>query len=309
MGAMETLESQTPASEIFALSGTALTPYYKTSSETTSMCTSSQSYSKGSAIKSVDSGSHTNMTMGPTQNSSNPPSSSCTDADISLSRPPSSFKSKNIHEISCPVRNVCAFVISVCRNVLPRHVVWGSRANENRFFSFVKSYILLGRYENKKLQYLMDKITQSEVPWLLSVKGAKNKARKVAGISHERSREYWKKYEEVIHLYNTNVCYMFLHWVFSSLINPMLATMFYITEGEGGMVGSGSGALLFYRKAVWVEITRTVGFNTINNNFVEVRLKMERGALMICAVNRIVCCVQCVDCRSGCDLKRYSCWS
>ena len=182
---------------------------------------------------------------------------------------------KNIHDLSCPTKNIYAFIISVCRNLLPRKSVWGNKANENKFFAFIKSYVLLGRYENKKLQYLVDVLSQHEMPWLHSVRNAKTIAKRAnananSSALNQKSDMFWKEYQEVVHLLNTNLCYMFVHWVFSSIINPVLSSMFYITEGEGGLVGSGSGSLLYYRKAVWVEITRSVGHNIISNNFVEV---------------------------------------
>ena len=57
---------------------------------------------------------------------------------------------------------------------------------------------------------------------------------------------------------------IFLSWIFTEFIPPLIANCFYVTEGEG----TGS-RVLYYRKEVW-EVLRAVGEKQMNSHFVKV---------------------------------------
>jgi hypothetical protein len=58
-----------------------------------------------------------------------------------------------------------------------------------------------------------------------------------------------------------------LAWIFTEVIPPLIATCFYVTEGEG----TGS-RVLFYRKQEW-EVLRAIGESQMGSHFVKVRNK------------------------------------
>lgn len=59
---------------------------------------------------------------------------------------------------------------------------------------------------------------------------------------------------------------VFLAWVFTEVIPPLIASCFYVTEGEGT-----GGRVLFYRKQDWEEL-RAAGEAQMGTHFVKVRL-------------------------------------
>ena len=292
-------------------------------------------------------------------------------------------KPLSLHDICTPVKNVCQFTITVCRRILPRASVWGSAYNENKFLSFLADYIKLGRYENVRLQELVDKLRQRDIPWLKTISektnhGAnysyvdtkhpsnkryarqnrnKNKNKNEANIGTKgvayvnrrnrkrppgtmsqdthKKRKLFKQISQTIsqpqpqpqphrvnlptspeyceneadecvattttagtlpvtvseqgtgnkcsnstlfsssspaastyaHQHNTILLHLLLQWVFSSVINPLLATSFYITEGEG--LG---GCVLYYLKSVWDAAVEQIGMKQIDKQFIEVSI-------------------------------------
>lgn len=59
---------------------------------------------------------------------------------------------------------------------------------------------------------------------------------------------------------------VFLAWIFTEVVTPLIATCFYATEGEG----TGS-RVLFYRKEEW-EVLRALGEAQMGSHFVKVDL-------------------------------------
>ena len=58
---------------------------------------------------------------------------------------------------------------------------------------------------------------------------------------------------------------IFLAWIFTEIVPHLIATCFYVTEGEG----TGS-QVLYYRKEEW-EMLRAVGEKQMESHFVRVR--------------------------------------
>jgi len=188
-----------------------------------------------------------------------------------------------IHGMACPVSSVCQFVTAVCRSVFPVAVVWGSARNQNRFLRFVSEYIRLGRYENRSVRQLLECLRMNDIPWLVHVQGSSSgqgnnrgtfgsKKRKMAtgdavnaGTASTCGAASVGAVE--LHQVNSVLLAVFLQWVFTSVVNPLLSTTFYITEGEG--LGA---SVLFYLRSVWTSIIAEVGVKQIRQHFMEISL-------------------------------------
>ena len=163
-----------------------------------------------------------------------------------------------MHSLACPIDKVCNFVCAVSRHVFPKEI-WGSNYNFNAFLSFLANYLKLGRYENKNISELVGQLRLSEINWLCI--SALN-----VGLEGNVCNEATKKkmMYRINHSLHTILLHVFLHWLFSSFINPLISTTFYVTEGEG--LG---GQVLYYLKSVWECLVCHVGMKQMESNFVK----------------------------------------
>lgn len=66
---------------------------------------------------------------------------------------------------------------------------------------------------------------------------------------------------------------VFLGWIFTEVIPPLIATCFYATEGEG----TGS-RVLYYRKEEW-EVLRGLGEAQMRSHFIKVNITINETCL------------------------------
>jgi hypothetical protein len=57
----------------------------------------------------------------------------------------------------------------------------------------------------------------------------------------------------------------FLYWLFATVVNPLLSSSFYVTEGEGT-----GNEVLYYRHSVWNRLAQ-LGDVYLNEHFIKVR--------------------------------------
>ena len=160
----------------------------------------------------------------------------------------SSPKQTNYFEACTPLASVKNFIKSVCRRTFTIEDVWGTRHNMNAFLSNVDSYLSLGRNETLTVAQMAAKINVGGLKWLEPSKDEKNTNRLVCA---------------------------FIYWIICDFINPLVASYFYVTEGEG----RGSEAL-FYRRSVWNEIIEK-GFKQVESHFMNVMDVSEGGTQKI----------------------------
>ena len=172
---------------------------------------------------------------------------------------------------ACPINKVCDFVCAVARHLVSKEI-WGCNYNQNVFLAFLSNYIKLGRFENRNVSDLESKLKLSEMPWLCfsSYSGRSKDKSHDCNADLESVFKATKEHKLVVrvnHSLHTILLHLFLHWLFASFINPMISTMFYVTEGEG--LG---GQVLYYLKSIWDCIVLHVGMKQMESNFVKVMI-------------------------------------
>jgi hypothetical protein len=148
--------------------------------------------------------------------------------------------------MSCSIDDVVEFIKSCCRHCFTMDIVWGTRRNLNQFLSIVDKYLRLGKGESLTIAQLTEGITTKSLPWV--IKSLVDKE-----LMNNLSSDDWN--------------YMLarlMHWTYTCFINPLLATNFYITEGEG--LGT---TLLFYHKSSWKSIV-SQGCAQVEKSFAKV---------------------------------------
>ena len=149
------------------------------------------------------------------------------------------YEETKYFEMSTPIVHVSEFVKSVSRRTFSIANVWGTRRNMNAFLASVDLYIKLGRYERLTVAQFAANIDLQKLPWL--------KKASIPSISGSMS---------------TSLFYAFIYWIVSDFINPLIASYFYVTEGEGR-----GKEVLFYRRSVWNSILER-GFQRVEGHFI-----------------------------------------
>ena len=150
----------------------------------------------------------------------------------------------NYHLLATNVNDVSKFLRIVCTKLFPWRSVWGTRRNAAVFMSNLDNYVRLGRGETVTLEHLCSHLSACNIPWLDH------------NISDSSSSRVDTKHSELIR--------RFIYWIYCEVINKLLLSCFYITEGEG--LGNET---LYYRHSVWNSLIR-IGEQQINNNFIQV---------------------------------------
>ena len=152
-------------------------------------------------------------------------------------------------EMSTPTVHVSEFIKSVCRRTFSIADVWGTRRNSDTFLASVDWYIKLGRSETVTVAQFASKIEMQKLPWLLKA-----------------------TYPSGGRLTTTSLFYAFIYWIVSDFINPLIASYFYVTEGEGR-----GTEVLFYRRSVWNLILER-GFQQVGGHFMSI---LESGRSIV----------------------------
>ncbi|XP_076902584.1 LOW QUALITY PROTEIN: telomerase reverse transcriptase-like [Bidens hawaiensis] len=113
----------------------------------------------------------------------------------------------------CSQRQVESFVWAACMNIIPRELLGNWRILRKNISKFIRLRI----YEKFSLHQCMYKLKLSEFPLLCN------------------SRDLLARW---------------IHWLFASVVVPLLQANFYVTEGEHGKL-----QVFFYEKSVWEKLT------------------------------------------------------
>lgn len=115
------------------------------------------------------------------------------------------------------------------------------------FFVGVDKYVRLGRGENLTLECVCHGIRLSKIPWLVRMRAiADNQYREGCGFD----RNYLLR--------------SFMFWVYTEVLNPLLRTSFYITEGEAY-----GNEVLYYRHSLWRCLSH-IGAAQLKENFIQI---------------------------------------
>ena len=195
----------------------------------------------------------------------------------------SSNQLPNYFDFACSVDRVSEFIKAVCRSIFTIKDVWGSRRNFTTFMSSIDRYLRLGHKETltvmqvcvcvcvcacvrvcvcKCSETLQQKLTQNE--WnlpsdhLLSQICKKMRTQEMSWIRQLTLLPH------PITLSASDILHQFIYWLFTTVVNQLVAVCFYVTEAEGrGM------ELLYYRKPVWARLMKK-GEKQLDESFVRV---------------------------------------
>lgn len=124
------------------------------------------------------------------------------------------------HQVSC-------FLKVVCSRLIPQEI-WGSEQNRTVFHKHLDRFISLGRYEVFTLHEAYQGLRLGEVPWLNDC------------ARPDPSKHIWRQ----------KTMLQMLHFIFSSIVIPLIQINFYCTESN-----SNRTTVHYYRKDLWYELS------------------------------------------------------
>lgn len=163
----------------------------------------------------------------------------------------------DLHTSFVPCSNVAGFVWAAIRHIVPKKLLGGPRA-QKRLRKAVQKFISLKRYENMTSHQALHKFPLSDLSWLdvhISGKHKKSRPPNAAGCKY-RLASLW------------------VGWLFSSLVIPILRNHFYCTENEAYRQ-----QVFYYRKPVWTEMTNKAFNDTLHSTFLPIKQEAVKIAL------------------------------
>ncbi|CAN6467431.1 unnamed protein product [Victoria cruziana] len=159
-------------------------------------------------------------------------------------------------------KEVVSFIWAVCRNVVPSPLL-GHPCNWRALRRNIANFVKLRRFEKFYLKNCMHQVRTSGFPFLTEF------------VSMCHRNIFRNKNEELLNVSRKDCDLLsmesFLHrkfvevwicWLFSCLIIPVLRANFYITESENGR-----HSVFYYRKVLWKKIMKKYIDNLQNENF------------------------------------------
>lgn len=172
-------------------------------------------------------------------------SSDWSDIVPEVQQAPSNQGAVDFRLLKTPADRVSTFIRCVLIKVLPLRQVWGSRHNQSCFLRHLNEYVHMSKNESFSVAQVCRGLRVSELPWLKS------------SISLE---------------HKITLLSSFLYWTFAHVVNPVLSSSFYVTEGEG--MGN---EVLYYRHSVWNRLAQ-LGDVYLDEHFMKVRYSYHIAA-------------------------------
>ncbi|KAF3794434.1 Telomerase reverse transcriptase [Nymphaea thermarum] len=157
-------------------------------------------------------------------------------------------------------KEVVSFIWAVCRNVVPSPLL-GHPCNWRALRQNIANFVKLRRFEKFYLKHCMHQVRTSGFPVLSEFISI---CHWNAFINEELIIEAWKDCDlsAMKSSLHRKLVEVWIFWLFSCLIVPVLRANFYITESENGRHG-----VFYYRKVLWKKIMKKYIDNLQNENF------------------------------------------
>ncbi|XP_049935766.1 telomerase reverse transcriptase isoform X2 [Nymphaea colorata] len=157
-------------------------------------------------------------------------------------------------------KEVVSFIWAVCRNVVPSPLL-GHPCNWRALRQNIANFVKLRRFEKFYLKHCMHQVWTSGFPFLSEFTSI---CHWHAFRNEELITEAWKDCDlsAMKSSLHRKLVEVWIFWLFSCLIVPVLRANFYITESENGRHG-----VFYYRKVLWKKIMKKYIDNLQNENF------------------------------------------
>jgi telomerase reverse transcriptase len=143
-------------------------------------------------------------------------------------------------------RQVSSFLWSVLKRIIPKEML-GSKHNQKALRKALEQFVSLRRHENITVHHVMQKMKISEFPWLNFTDDNDTENGGGGGGGGGREEEGKKKgaprSESIV---KQRLLALWLGWVYTALVSPILRSFFYCTATEAYRQH-----VFYYRKPVW----------------------------------------------------------
>ncbi|KAJ3218957.1 hypothetical protein HDU67_003321 [Dinochytrium kinnereticum] len=126
-------------------------------------------------------------------------------------------------------RRVTNYVTAIVKKLFPMDI-WGCESNQLQLLKMIGEFVRLRRFETYSLRHVLQNIKLSKIVWLSSSKAV-----------HSNPSDNLKKEE---------IFFELIHWLFHSIVIPLLRTNFYVTES-----GTNKNKVFYFRHDDWVILT------------------------------------------------------
>lgn len=168
-----------------------------------------------------------------------------------------SMKMSDLSASFVPHSNVAGFVWAVIRHVVPGQLLGGSRARVG-LRKAVQKFIGLKRFETMSSHQVLHKIPLSDLTWLdVCPSGIRQ--------GHRAPNCIGRKLE---------LASLWVGWLFSSLVVPVIRSHFYCTENEAYRQ-----EVFYYRKPIWAAMVDETFKDTLSSTFLPVKQQAVKLAL------------------------------
>jgi telomerase reverse transcriptase len=145
----------------------------------------------------------------------------------------------NLCSAFTPYRQVSSFLWSVLKRIIPKEML-GSKHNQKALRKALEQYVSLRRHEIITVHHVMQKMKISEFPWLNFTDDNDNDN---DGGEEEGKEKGAPRSESVA---KQRLLALWLGWVYTALVSPILRSFFYCTATEAYRQH-----VFYYRKPVW----------------------------------------------------------
>ncbi|KAL2612832.1 hypothetical protein R1flu_024524 [Riccia fluitans] len=149
--------------------------------------------------------------------------------------------------------SVVSFLWAVCRSIVPAEML-GSKRSWRILRSNIAHFVSLRRHEKFNVQHVLFKLKLSTQPWLSSE--SSSNSGKGRNVLQQRKLELW------------------LYWLFSNLVVPLIRCHFYVTEIENHRQN-----VFYYRKPVWAKLRNIALKDLTQRNYKKLSKKSVAEAL------------------------------
>ncbi|BBN17278.1 telomerase reverse transcriptase [Marchantia polymorpha subsp. ruderalis] len=157
--------------------------------------------------------------------------------------------------------SVVGFLWATCRSIIPPDML-GSKRSWRALRSSIAHFVGLRRHEKFNIQLALLKLKLSSYSWLtIAPSTTVDNISKVSSSSGERSLQQKK-------------LVLWLYWLFTSLVVPLIRSHFYVTEIENHRQN-----VFYYRKPVWAKLRNIALKDLTQRNYKKLSKKSVSEAL------------------------------
>lgn len=172
-------------------------------------------------------------------------------------------QSVTLTDYATPASSVSAFCRAVLRKLIPP-LFFGrghhGSSNQQAIFKQVDRFIRMRRFESLNLHEVCQGIKITSIPWLEPPKLTSESSQCKLSQSDMQKR--------------TELLHEFIHYLFDSILIPLIRTHFYVTESQ-----SHRNRLFFFRHDVWRRLTEQPLATLKSNVFEELKPEMAQKVL------------------------------